>query len=271
MLTYDALIEQAKIRGMPPTKIRGILREYLQILILKELYRHELGRELYFTGGTYLRLIHNLKRFSEDLDFNASKQLTSEKFENLINKVVNELSRLGTKIDLQFAHWDSILVAKLIFPEVERLYNIISKHSKKAGIIIKLETNKPKWKIKTETQVISGFGEIYPCICTNIGALFADKIDALTKKERGRHLYDIIFLLSNKFSIDRKVLKTLSIEQDPLDVILSRVKSLLKAELKKQGEILRPFLFEESETELLINSHDIIPKLVEQYRKSLST
>ena len=72
MLTYDSLIEQAQSRGMPPTKIRAILREYLQILILKQLYKTESGKKLYFTGGTYLRLIHNLKRFSEDLDFNTN-------------------------------------------------------------------------------------------------------------------------------------------------------------------------------------------------------
>jgi len=268
MLTYDALIEQAKIRNMPSTKIRGILREYLQILILKELNRQELGRELYFTGGTYLRLVHNLKRFSEDLDFNTS-ELNKKNFEELMNKVVTELSRIGTKINLQFAHWDSMLVAKLIFPEVENFYNIISRYSKKEGIMIKLETNKPKWKIKREAQVISGFGETYPCICTDIGALFADKIDALTKKKRGRHLYDIIFLLSNRFRVDRDVLKALDIKEDPLDVILSRVKSLSKKEIKKQAEVLRPFLFEEGEAELLIEAHDIVPKLVERYRKGL--
>lgn len=103
MLTYDALIEQAKLRGMPPTKVRGILREYLQILILKELYKISLSEKLYFTGGTYLRLIHNLKRFSEDLDFNAPKISTTE-FENTINRLLVELKRLAIKSRTQFTH-----------------------------------------------------------------------------------------------------------------------------------------------------------------------
>jgi predicted nucleotidyltransferase component of viral defense system len=265
MLSYDALVEQAKIRNMPPAKMRGILREYLQILILKELNRQELGRKLYFTGGTYLRLVHNLKRFSEDLDFNTNK-LNQKSFEELIEKVTTELSRIVSRINLEFTHWDNILVAKLIFPEVERFYNIISRHSKKAGIIIKLETNRPDWKIKSETQVISGFGETYPCICTDISALFADKIDAILKKKRGRHLYDVIFLLSNKFKINREALKKLDIKEDPLELVLSRIENISKKELNRQGEILRPFLFEESDTELIIQAHDIIPKLVEQYR-----
>ena len=62
MLTYESLMEQAKLRKMPYTKVRGILREYLQILILKELYKVEEGKKLYFTGGTYLRLVDDLKR-----------------------------------------------------------------------------------------------------------------------------------------------------------------------------------------------------------------
>src|SRR3989339_1895187 len=39
MITYDALMNEAKDRGMPSGKTRGILREYLQVLTLKELYK----------------------------------------------------------------------------------------------------------------------------------------------------------------------------------------------------------------------------------------
>ena len=134
-----------------------------------------------------------------------------------------------------------------------------------------METNRPKWKIKSETQVISGFGEFFPCICTDRGALFADKIDALTKKSRGRHLYDIMFMLSNKFPIDRNILKTFGIKDDPIKVISNRIKELSKTELKKQAETLRPFLFEESEAELLVNAHDIIPPLLEKYKIGTAT
>ncbi|MCK4420931.1 nucleotidyl transferase AbiEii/AbiGii toxin family protein [candidate division WOR-3 bacterium] len=265
MLTFNSLIEQAKIREMPSTKIRGILREYLQILILKELYRIESGKELYFTGGTYLRLVHNIKRFSEDLDFNANK-ITAFKFEDLLKKLAIELKRSGIAIKVKFAHWNNMLVAKLIFPEIERVYNVVSEYTKKKGIIIKVETNKWKWRIKSETQVISGFGEFYPCICTDKGTLFADKVDALTKKHRGRHIYDIMFMLSNKFPIDQGRLKTLNIKEDPLKVILHSIKNFSKTELKKQAETLRPFLFDESEADLLADAHNIIPLLLEQYR-----
>ncbi|MGD2279216.1 MAG: nucleotidyl transferase AbiEii/AbiGii toxin family protein, partial [Candidatus Omnitrophota bacterium] len=198
MLTYEALIEQAKAREMPVTKIRGILREYLQFLILKELYNNKYGKKLYFTGGTYLRVVHNIKRFSEDLDFNTDK-ITKKEFELLLETIKNELKRTGIECKVRFSHRGRIYISSLIFPAIEELYKAKSKYSRKEGIVIKVETNNPKWKIKRETPVISGFGEIYPIICTEIGALFADKIDALLKKNRGRHLYDLIFMLSNKY------------------------------------------------------------------------
>lgn len=263
MLTYDALIQQAKTREMPTTKIRGILREYLQILILKQIYRTESGKKLFFTGGTYLRLVYNLKRFSEDLDFNTSK-ITKKEFEGLLKKVAVELKRSGMNARTTFKHWRNIYAAKIIFPEIERQYNVISKYSRVEGLIIKVETSRPEWKIKTETEVISGFGELYPCICTYRGALFADKIDALNTKNRGRHLYDIMFMLSNKYPIDRNVLKALGIKNKPLEVIANRVNSLSKPELKKQAEILRPFLFDEKGADLITNAHTIIPPLLKK-------
>ncbi|MFH1846906.1 MAG: nucleotidyl transferase AbiEii/AbiGii toxin family protein [Candidatus Omnitrophota bacterium] len=266
MLTYESLIEQGKVRGMPGTKMRGILREYLQVLILKELYKTEKGKDFYFTGGTYLRLLHNLKRFSEDLDFNTAN-ITEKEFENLLEKMKKELKRTGLECEVKFSHWKNVFVSKLIFSNIEREYNVISKHSKKAGIIIKLETNNPKWETKSETQVISGFGEIYPCICTDKGVLFADKIDAFNKKNRARDIYDIIFMLSNKYSIDLKMMKKLGIEKDPLEVILERIQTFSKKELKKQAETVRPFLFNESEADLVINAHQILPQLLERYKQ----
>ena len=74
-------------------------------------------------------------------------------------------------------------------------------------------------------------------------------------------------MLSNKFSIDRRTLKRFGIEEDPLSIILRSVQNYTKAELKKQAEILRPFLFDEKEAELVANARNIMPGLIEQYRK----
>ena len=264
MLELEALSAEAKQRGMPAGKIRGILREYLQVLILKELYKLPEGKKLYFTGGTYLRLVHQAKRFSEDLDFNAGK-MQKEAFEGILKRVQNKLKNEGLEGRLGFGHWENLLVAELIFPKIEKQYGIISPHTRKEGIVIKIETNQPSWKIKTESLVVAGFGHMFPVVCTDRGALFADKIDALIKKNRARHLFDIIYMLSQKYPIDLNVLKVLGTKEPPLDVIRKRVTAFSTAELRKQAEQLRPFLFEESEAEVIAHAPEVIKQLIQSY------
>src|SRR5205814_8304211 len=105
------------------------------------------------------------------------------------------------------------------FPENEEDYEVVYPHRRKEGIMIKFEANQPKWKIQTESLVITGFGNMFPVACTHSGALFADKIDALIKKNRARHLFDIMFMLSKKYPIYANVLKALGIKDPPLDAI----------------------------------------------------
>jgi len=54
MITYEALMAEAKQRGMPGTKTLGVLREYVQVLILKELYRASSGQKFFFTATLFL-------------------------------------------------------------------------------------------------------------------------------------------------------------------------------------------------------------------------
>ncbi|MBI3602528.1 MAG: nucleotidyl transferase AbiEii/AbiGii toxin family protein [Candidatus Omnitrophica bacterium] len=265
MLELEALAAQAKQRGMPSGKMRGVLREYLQVLILKELYKLPDGQKLYFTGGTYLRLVHQTKRFSEDLDFNAGEIKKSD-FEGALEKVGGSLKGQGCAVKLAFGHWDNILAGEFIFPEIEEHYGVVSPHRRKEGIVIKCEANRPKGKIKTESLVVAGFGSMFPVVCTDKGILFADKIDALIKKNRARHLFDIMFMLSQKYPLDLNVLKALGIKEPPLEAILKRVVSFSAAELKKQAEQLRPFLFEESEADLIVHAHEVIPQLIRGYQ-----
>ena len=97
------------------------------------------------------------------------------------------------------------------------------------------------------------------------GALFADKIDALLKKTRARHLFDILFMLSQKYPIDMKVLRSVGVKESPLEVIMHRVDGFSNAELKLQADNLRPFLFDENEAEMIVNAKTIIRQLIESY------
>jgi len=235
-------------------------------LILNELYRRSAGKKFCFTGGTYLRLIHRTKRFSGDLDFNA-QALSKTEFENTLGQAAAGLMKEGTTCRLEFSHWQNLWVAELIFPDVESHYAVASAYSKKEGIVIKVEVNRPRWKIEAETLVVAGYGRMVPVICTQKGALFADKIDAFVKKNRVRHLFDLMFMLGARYPIDRKVLKAVGVKEPPLEVIIRRTESFPPQELRRQAEALRPFLFDENEAELIVNAKTIIRQLAQTYSR----
>ena len=69
---------------------RNLLREYLQYIILDIIYSSGYGSRLIFMGGTAIHMIHGVRRFSEDLDFD-NKGLSQEDFENLSSQILRKL------------------------------------------------------------------------------------------------------------------------------------------------------------------------------------
>jgi len=96
MLSLPYLLEEAKSRQLPLLKKRAILREYLQVMILSAIYKHELAKSMLFTGGTALRFFHSLPRFSEDLDFDTPG-FKERDFKDLLDEVKKSLLREGLR------------------------------------------------------------------------------------------------------------------------------------------------------------------------------
>ncbi len=53
----------------------NLVREYLQAFILRSMHEAEAFHCLSFVGGTALRFLHGLPRFSEDLDFSLENSV----------------------------------------------------------------------------------------------------------------------------------------------------------------------------------------------------
>ena len=91
---YSEIIEFAKGYGLPITKKRAILREYLQSKILNLIYQNSLSLDYYFIGGTSLRLLRGLDRFSEDLDFDLlEKDLKALDLNVLAEKLKDDFAK----------------------------------------------------------------------------------------------------------------------------------------------------------------------------------
>jgi len=64
----DLIRQQIKPEMALEDKLNRV-REFLQIVILKIIYDKGFFKNIAFVGGTALRILYDLRRFSEDLDF----------------------------------------------------------------------------------------------------------------------------------------------------------------------------------------------------------
>lgn len=58
-----------------------IIREEYEMVLLSRLFDSPLGSRLIFRGGTALRLAYSSPRFSDDLDFSDSEEITEKEFQ----------------------------------------------------------------------------------------------------------------------------------------------------------------------------------------------
>jgi predicted nucleotidyltransferase component of viral defense system len=77
----------------------NLMREYLQFYILRIMHDEGVFRYTAFLGGTALRFLHGLPRYSEDLDFSCVHKATYT-FSDLMKKVKEELVLAGYSVEV---------------------------------------------------------------------------------------------------------------------------------------------------------------------------
>ncbi len=96
-----------------------IFKEYIQLMILDFLSNTKYISNLTFIGGTNLRLVKGIDRFSEDLDFDI-KNLSKNDFFEMTNSVLLFLERSGIKVEPKDKENQKLIAFRrnLHFPEL---------------------------------------------------------------------------------------------------------------------------------------------------------
>ncbi len=256
MLSYDSLLAHAKERGLPAGKARGLVREYLQVLILKALYGPRRASGLVFLGGTALRLGYGLPRFSEDLDFDA-ESLSFREWRTLLEEAAHALSISGLSSELRSAEKGSLLSGDLRFEGFLQAYRL--SESPGEELRVKLEANRPRYSPAAEPRVIAGFGEMFPVPFAAPGLAFSEKIMALLNRELGRDVFDIFFMAGKSWAPDPGPLSVLGVKASPRELILGRVGAWKPAQLAAMARKLEPFLFEPAQAGLVAQARELLP------------
>ena len=92
---------KALIRGHDPLRARNVVREYLEARALRAMQRAGAMTALAFQGGTCLRFLFSLPRYSEDLNFALEGDRTAYALPKYLKAIRAELATENYRVELR--------------------------------------------------------------------------------------------------------------------------------------------------------------------------
>jgi len=171
-----------------------MLKEYIQCQILEYLSTSRYITKLSFIGGTNLRLIKHIDRFSEDLDFDC-KDISKEEFISMTDKIIRYLTRSGYHVEPKEREHDKLTAYRrsLYFPQL--LFSLHVSGYRNARFLIKSETQDQQISYKTVPAFVQSCGFYFPLPVPPDDVLCSMKLSAVLNRSKGRDFYDAMFLL----------------------------------------------------------------------------
>lgn len=202
-------IIQAKLRSFQCTTLleqENALKEIAQDIALMALSRAGFFRIAAFQGGTCLRILYGLDRFSEDLDFVLEHPDKHFIWKDFINDLSQEFSAYGFQLEVKDkAKLENVV--KIAFLKADSMGGILiinDSRSSKPQLRIKLEidTNPPEGST-FEIKYLD-FPLPYSIKVQDLPSLFAGKCHALLCRQyiKGRDWYDFIWYVARNTLIN---------------------------------------------------------------------
>ena len=187
------------------------LAEIIQTTVLLGLSRSDFFTKAAFYGGTALRILHGLDRFSEDLDFSLIEQNASFKIQNYFAPINDELQSFGLDVNITEKKKSLNTTTESAFVKTNTIIAIASI----TGIPAKeLQLQNKTIKVKFEIDIdppegaqteFRYYDEFVPFAlrCYDLPSAFAGKMHALLARAwknriKGRDWYDLIFYIKKK-------------------------------------------------------------------------
>ncbi len=192
---------------------KNALREISQEIALSALARTDFFKHAAFIGGSCLRIVYGLQRYSEDLDFWTLEPAPNFLWKPYLQVVADEFKAYAfdMKIEDRQQPQAKIKRAALKKDSIEKVLILSDarKYTENEKLQIKFEIHThPPAGGKFEPKNIDF---PYPFSITSLdkSSLFASKIAALfdrTREVKGRHWYNFIWYIYNKYPINYQLL-----------------------------------------------------------------
>jgi hypothetical protein len=255
-----AYIEQLLRAASDPIHGRNLVREYLQARILESLQRAGAMVPLAFHGGTALRFLHTIPRFSEDLDLALERSHSSYDFRAYLRGIQVEFEKEGYQVGIKLNDRKTVNSAWVRFNNLLFEFGLSPHRDEVLAVKIEVDTHPP-----------AGAGLETTLIRRHItlrlqhhdrASLLAGKLHALFQRRyvKGRDLYDLMWYRSDpnwpnpNLTLLQNALKQtgwdepLPDEQNWQDILCQRLRDI---DWKKSVADVKPFLERSNEVALL--------------------
>lgn len=230
-------------------------REFLQELILQIIDRKGYFKNLAFVGGTALRTIYDLPRFSEDLDFSLvnPKGFT---FKRMLATLKRELELSGFAVEEAPGKEKTVQSEFIRFKGLPYQLGLSEHKNEKLFVKLEIDTLPPPGFVSEIVMINKNF--LFKVRCYEPASLFAAKLYAVLfrKYAKGRDYYDLLWFLTRKIPINYELLanaaaqtekKSLPMNRDALNRLLAE--KIAKADFNHIRNDVRPFLAKKEEDE----------------------
>lgn len=256
------------------------LKEITQEVALFALYRVGFFEKASFIGGTCLRIIHSLDRFSEDLDFSTRAFDPDFKLDNYLKDAMEIMKPYGYELSIDEKDLSDKSIQSRFLKDDSIKKVLTFKHlqddRQKVKIKIEIDTNPPMGA--SEKFEFIEFPEDFQILAYDLPSLLSGKIHALLCRPyaKGRDWYDFSWYMKNNCSPNLKLLKAALKQHGPWknqdievneaflkNALIQKINSLNWNEIKLD---VRKFLSKEKANSINIWSSDFFENKIKKLK-----
>ena len=184
---------------------RNRVREYLQHVVLRALFERDVLEHLVFHGGTALRIVHGLPRFSEDLDFHTAHPAVTFDLGGHLESMTTDLEQAGYSVELTPKLERNVQSCMLTFVGLLYECGLHARPAAKLNVKLDVDRNPPEGFGVASSPVDTYF----PLVVTHHDrpSFVAGKLHAVLQRPypKGRDYYDLMFYLQRWSDIEPNI------------------------------------------------------------------
>ena len=259
MTLFDQMVGEMK--KDPTVREENVLHEVMQRIALAGLSRGGFFEKAAFYGGTCLHLLHDMRRFSEDMDFSLLEPDLDFQFEDYFPAVVEEFKMAGKDVEIKMKHKGMPSAIESAFlKESSNVFDIGFTTEKRLKVKIEVDIDPPP-EFNTEMKLMDRPRKFW-VRSYDLPGLYAGKVSAALFRKwknrvKGRDWYDVAWYIDHRVELDLVHLVERAKESEPTADVSTRERLLTTFDARIDAvdfanarEDVLPYLKDPSEVEI---------------------